>query len=59
MILAKVQMPFLSGPNFTDVETVDSCPRYSLYVCMSVCNIRPALTTPTNFLKFGMKVGDH
>ena len=53
MILAKVQMQFLSGPKFTDVEIVDSCPRYS------VCNIRPALTTPTNLLKFGMKVGDH
>ena len=33
--------------------------RYSLYVCLYVCNIRPALTTPTNLLKFGMKVGDH
>ena len=29
MILAKVQMQFLSGPKFTDVEIVDSCPRYS------------------------------
>ena len=59
MILAKVQMQFLSGPKFTDVEIVDSCPRYSLYVCLYVCNCRPALTTPTNLLKFGMKVGDH
>ena len=28
-------------------------------VCMYVCHSRPALTTPTIFLIFGMKVGDH
>ena len=37
--------------------------RYPLYVCLSVClyvcDSCPALTTPTNFLIFGMKVGDH
>ena len=33
--------------------------RSPLYVCMYVCDTSPALTTPRNFLKFGMKVGDH
>ena len=28
-------------------------------VCEYVCHSRPALTTPTIFLIFGMKVGDH
>ena len=35
------------------------CMYVCLYVCMSVCNSPPALTTPTIFLIFGMKVGDH
>ena len=46
MILAKVQMQFLSGPKFTDVEIVDSCPRYSWSVGLLVCkheNSRTAL----------------
>ena len=41
--------------------------RWPMYVCMSVCpyvrmyvcNSRPALTNPRNFLIFGMKVGEH
>ena len=37
----------------------DGSLRLPLYVRMSVCDSCPALTTPTNFLIFGMKVGDH
>ena len=33
--------------------------RCPLSVCQYVCDSRPALTTPTIFLIFGMKVGDH
>ena len=35
------------------------CLYVCLYVCMYVCDSPPALTTPTIFLIFGMKVGDH
>ena len=34
-------------------------PSVCMYVCLYVCDNHPALTTPTNFLKFGVKVGDH
>ena len=49
-----------SSMSSTEVELV-GFRRYSKIpsVGMSVCNSCPALTTPTNFLIFGMKVGDH
>ena len=50
-----------SSMSSTEVELVgfrrySKIPSVCMYVCLSSC---PALTTPTNFLIFGMKVGDH
>ena len=44
------------GLYFTDVEIVDSCPRYSLSVCLLVSQLKIWRTALTIFLIFGMNV---
>jgi len=66
----KIQKSMLrnSSMSSTEVELVgfrryNKIPSVCMYVCLSVCmyvcDSCPALTTPTIFLIFGMKVGDH
>ena len=50
--------PFLSQMCPFGPRAAEGPIRYPLYVC-HVCHSPPALTTPTIFLIFGMKVGDH
>ena len=58
LLLLVVQM-FIQSRDLEDRETQEAQMSVCLSVCLYVCHSRPALTTPTIFLIFGMKLGDH